>query len=134
MRVLHRADSINAEIESSSDPEVARLLAQHVQFAIESDDLDIALLTVLMVEPGDTLQTIDSAMNGQFLANDFAGQRYGDPEFKPAFETFEEYPTFYEMLFVQSDEGQCLVVLVPKGPGIDPEILTLCAQHAESAT
>ncbi len=134
MNVLHGAESINAEIMSSKDPALACLLAQHVRFANDSGDPDMALLTVLMVEQGDTLQTIDSEMNGSFLANAFADQRYGEPEFKPCFETLEEYPTFYEMLFVQSDEGHGLVVLIPKGPGIDPEILALCAQHAEPAT
>jgi len=130
MRVLHRAEPIKAEVHSSKDPAVAHLLALHVQFAIDSGDPDVALLTVLMVEQGDTLQTIDKQMNGHFLENDFADQRYGD---LACFETLEEYPTFYEMLFVQSDEGQCVDVLIPKRPGIDLDLLALCAQHASPA-
>ena len=134
MRVLHRAESINSEIRSSHDPAVAHLLALHVRFAIDSDDPDMALLTVLMIEQGDTLQTIDREMDGHFLENYYSDQRYGDPGFKPCFETLEEYPTFYEMLFVQSDEGHCVDVLIPKDSGIDHELLALCARHAGPPT
>lgn len=46
----------------------------------------------------------------------------------------QEHPTFYEMLFIQSDEGHVLVVFIPKSPDVDPELLTLCALHATPAT
>ena len=34
------------------------------------------------------------------------------------------------MLFIQSDEGQALVILIPKRYDIDRELLEMCAQHA----
>ena len=134
MRVLRYAESLNNEIKSTTDPHIAHLLTRHVQFAIASEDLELGLLTVLVVEQGDTLQTVDDAMDGHFLEDAYFDRRYGDPDFKPCFETLEEYPTFYEMLFVQSDEGHCVTVLIPKSPGIDPELLALCSQHATPAT
>jgi hypothetical protein len=39
----------------------------------------------------------------------------------------------YEMLFIQSDEGHALVILIPKTAGIDPELLAMCAQYATPA-
>ena len=134
MRVLRYAESLNAEIQSNPDPHIATLLARHVQFAIDSEDLELGLLTVLMVEQGDTLQTVDEAMDGNFLEDAYFDKRYGDLDFKPCFETLDDYPTFYEMLFIQGDEGYALAVVIPKSLGVDPELLALCAQHATPAT
>ena len=134
MRVLRDNSSITAEIASNPDSHIADQLSLHLQFAIESEDFDLELLTVLMVEPGDALPTVDAAMNGQLLADHYFGKRFGDPDFKPCFETLEEYPTFYEMLFVQSDEGRCLTALIPKSPGVDPELLAICAAFSAQPT
>ena len=51
----------------------------------------------------------------------------------PCLETLEEHATLYEMLFIQSDEGHALVLLIPKTPAIDPELLALCAQYETPA-
>ena len=134
MRILRDTESINTEIKENPDPAIANLLTRHLQFGAEFNPADPAdLLTVFVIEPGDTLQTIDAAMNGCFLTNHYSGRRLGDPGFAPCFETLEEYPTVYEMLFIQSDEGHALVILIPKTSGIDPELLALCAQYATPA-
>ena len=134
MRFLRDTSSINSEIKENPDPAIANLLTRHLEFGAEFNPDDPAdLLTVFVIEPGDTLTTIDAAMNGCFLTNHYSGRRFGDPGFAPCFETLEEYPTLYEMLFIQSDEGHALVVLIPKTSAIDPELLALCAQHATPA-
>ena len=69
-------------------------------------------------------------MDGTFLADHYGGRRFGDPAFVPPFESLEEHPTFYDIEFIQSDEGFAVQVLVPKCPGIDPWLLQLCAEHA----
>ena len=134
MRVLNDTPSINTEIKENQDHVIAELLTRHLEFGAEFNPDDPAdLLTVFMLEPGDTLQTIDAAMNGCFLTNHWSGRRLGDPRFVPCFETLEEHPTVYEMLFVQSDEGHALVLLIPKTPAIDQELLALCARYATPA-
>ena len=134
MRNLRDTASINHEIKENADPANATLLTRHLQFGAEFNPDDPAdLLTVFIIEPGDTLQTIDVAMNGCFLTNHYSGRRLGDPAFVPCFETLEEHPTVYEMLFIQSDEGHALVLLIPKTSATDPELLALCAQHATPA-
>jgi len=131
MRILRDTESINIEIKENPDPAITNLLTRHLQFGAEFNPEDPAdLLTVFIIEPGDTLQTIDAAMNGCFLTNHYSRRRLGDPGFVPCFETLEEYSTVYEMLFIQSDEGHALVILVPKAAGIDPELLAMCAQYA----
>jgi len=72
-------------------------------------------------------------MNGCFLTNHYSRRPLGDPAFEPCFETLEEYPTVFEMLFIQSDEGHALVILIPRTSGIDPELLALCADYATPA-
>ena len=92
-------------------------LTRHLQFDAEYHDPDVGnLLTVFVVEPGDTLDTIDRAMDGCFLTNHYSGRQLGDPAFVPCFESLEEHATFYEVLFIQSDEGHALLILVPKQP------------------
>ena len=72
-------------------------------------------------------------MDGCFLTNHWSGRRLGDPGFSPCFETLEEYPTLFEMLFIQSDEGHALVLLIPKRSDIDQDLRSLCAKHATTA-
>jgi hypothetical protein len=134
MRILRDIDSINTEIRQNTDRQIANQLTRHVQFDAEYHDPDVGeLLTVFLVEPGDTLHTIDDAMDGCFLTNHYSRRQLGDPEFVPCFETLEEHSTFYEVLFIQSDEGHALLILVPKRAGIDPELLSLCAKYATPA-
>jgi len=72
-------------------------------------------------------------MNGCLLINHYSRRRLGDPGFVPCFEKLEEHATVYEMLFIQSDEGHALVLLIPKRSDMDPELLALCAQYASPA-
>jgi hypothetical protein len=134
MRVLRGTPSINTEIKETTDFAISALLTRHLQFGAEFNPDDPAdLLTVFVIDPGDTLKTIDAAMDGCFLTNHWSGRRLGDPRFVPCFETLEDHPTVYEMLFIQSDEGHALVLLIPKASGIDPDLLDLCAQYATPA-
>ena len=134
MRVLRDTPSINTEIKENHDPAIAALLTRHLEFGAEFNPHDSAdLLTVFMIEPGDKLQTIDTAMDGCFLTNHWSRRRLGDPGFAPCFETLEEHASVYEMLFIQSDEGHALVLLIPKRSEIDQELRNLCTKHATPA-
>ncbi len=73
MRVLSDTPSINHEIKENPDPAIANLLNRHLEFGAEfNPDNPADLLTVIVIEPGDTLQTIDAAMNGCFLTNHYS--------------------------------------------------------------
>ena len=134
MRILRDTESINTEIKETTDPQIADQLTRHIQFDAEYHDPDVGnLLTVFLIEPGETLETIDRAMDGCFLTNHYSRRQLGDPAFVPCFETLEEHDTFYEVLFIQSDEGHALLILVPRCPGIDPGLLSLCATYATPA-
>jgi hypothetical protein len=134
MRVLSGTPSITNEIKENPDPASAALLTRYLQYGAEFNPGDPAdLLTVFVIEPGDTLQTVDAAMDGCFLTNHYSRRRLGDPGYRPCFETLEEHATVYEMLFIQSDEGHALLILIPKASDIDAALLAMCAQYATPA-
>lgn len=134
MHVLRDANSITAEIQTCRDPHLRKLLAARLEFVCENDDYEVGeLINFIVVEAGDTLQMIDAELGGTFLNDHWGGKRYGDPAFVPPFESLGEHATFYEMEFVQGDEGFAVEVLVPKLAGIDPWLLALCAAHAKPA-
>jgi len=132
MHVLRDAESINAEIQSSPDPHLRRLLTMRLEFVSEIDDYEVGeLINFIVVEPGDTLQMIDAELDGTFLIDHWGGKRFGDSGFLPCFESLTEHATFYEMEFIQGDEGFAVEVLIPKIAGIDLWLLSLCAEHAK---
>ena len=128
MRVLTGPASIRAEIESCPDPSIAHLLAQHLEFMSEYDGDET--LTVVLVEPGDTLATVDTELQGQLLRNAYSDKQYGDSGFVPSFETLTEHQSFYEMFFIEGGGEGGTSVLIPRQDGIDPALLEMCAQHS----
>lgn len=99
MRALTCAEEIHQEIDTTTDPFIARLLASHMKFMSECEGDEA--LTVLVVEPRDTLATVDAAMDHNFLVNAYSGKHYGEAGFMPCYETLQGYQTFYEMFFVE---------------------------------
>jgi hypothetical protein len=83
MRVLRCAEAINREIESNTDRSIGQLLARHAQFMSEYEGDDEAL-TVLMIEPADTLAVIDEKMDHGFLTNAYSGKRFAIRTLCPA--------------------------------------------------
>lgn len=77
MRVLRCPSDTHREIESTTDPAVAQQLARQVEFM--SEDEGEESLTVVMVEPGDTVEELDAALNHYLLMNDYSGRSYVDP-------------------------------------------------------
>ena len=84
---------------------------------------------MLVVEPGDTLQTIERESGVPVLTDLFGEARFGDPEFTPAAEVIEEHSNCYELVFIFSDDGG-VEIFVPKAAGVDPELRAMCAQFA----
>ena len=82
---------------------------------------------MLVVEPGDTLQTIERESGVPVLTDLFGEAHFGDPEFTPAAEVIEDRGTVYELVFVFSDDGYGVEIFVPKAAGVDPELLAMCA-------
>ena len=87
----------------------------------------------IVVEPGDTLQTIERESGVPVLTDLFGEARFGDPEFTPAAEVIEDRGTVYELVFIFTDDGYGIEIFVPKADGVDRELLAMCRQFAVPA-
>ena len=84
----------------------------------------------ILVEPGDTSDRIESATGYSLLKSLFNNTVYGDPDFSPDFEYLEDHGEFFEAVFIFTDGGFAVVMIVPKEEGIDAGILALCNEFA----
>ena len=88
----------------------------------------------ILVEPGDTSEQIESDTGYSLLKSLFNCTAYGDSDFTPDFEYLEDHGSFCEAVFIFTDSGFAVVMIVPKEDGIDGRILELCAEFATSTT
>ena len=117
-----------------TDPALRSLLEQRFEDLCAGEDYDPEIHGFfLVVEPGDSVEALESESECPILRSPFSSARYGDPGFKPVFEVLEEHPSFYEMVFVPGDGDFGVVIFIPKEEGIDPELLALCSDYAEPA-
>ena len=72
----------------------------------------------VIVEVGDTLPEIEAYLGREVVGN---------------FEWLVEWPCCYEAVFVLSDDGCGIALLVPKVAGIDASLLAICEQWATPA-
>ena len=87
----------------------------------------------ILVEPGDTSDRIESATGYSLLKSLFNNTVYGDLDFSPDFEYLEDHSGFFEAVFIFTDGGFAVVMIVPKEESIDAGILSLCNEFATPA-
>ncbi|MBX9917947.1 MAG: hypothetical protein K2Y07_12045 [Nitrosomonas sp.] len=88
---------------------------------------------MIVVEPGDSIESLESETCCSILHNGFDDTNFGDSDFTPCFEVLEDHGNCYEMLFILNDEGFAIDIFIPKHPGIDPQLLALCTEYAVPA-
>ena len=84
----------------------------------------------ILVEPGDTSEQIASATGYSLLHSLFSDSVYGDADFSPDCEYLEDHRSFYEAVFLFTDSGVAVIMIIPKAEGIDSRLLALCAEFA----
>ena len=119
---------------SIEDPDVRRLVwtrfHQISAGEIYDDDRHGELI---VVEPGDTVAALEEECGWPILHDPFDNTRFGEPDFLPTFEALEEWPGCFEIVIIANDSGAGTLVFVPKQPGIDADLLAMCARHAQPA-
>ena len=88
---------------------------------------------MVVVEPGDPVDTLEEETGCPLLHNLFDDTRYGNPEFSPSFEALEEHDDCYEMLFITNDDGFGITLFIPKAEGIERNLLAMCTEFAAPA-
>ena len=116
-----------------SNPQVRELVQQRLNILLEEDIDAWEFGYFLIVETGDTLDTLTEQLGFSILTNRITGIRYDHPDFTPSFEFIEEFPAYYDMVFVLSDDGYGVEVFIPKEDGIDPDLIAMCQQYAVKA-
>jgi hypothetical protein len=86
---------------------------------------------MIIVEPGDTVEDLETITGCPILNNLFDDTRYPDPDFVPCCEVLEDHGCCYEMVFIFSDGDDSVSLFIPK-TDVDEELLSMCAQYAVS--
>lgn len=128
MLVLNDVESIRR----ISDPELRGLLETRLEALGEVlDDFHLEdLVRFVIVQPGDTLQAIDQELGFPILTNRFDGTPFGAAGFIRSWDVLEERGNWFDLVFVLSDDGYGVEVLVPKAQGTPPELLEMCVSYA----
>ena len=113
-----------------SDPEI-RKLVQHRIDELGGDKFNTTELGYfLVIEPGDRLDTINTQIGFNILANRFTGIRYDEVGYTPSFEFIEEFSACYELVFILDDSGYGIDIFISKEAGVDPDLLAMCQRYA----
>ena len=83
----------------------------------------------VLVEAGDSIAEIETKTGCQLMHGLSKEYRFGDSEFQPSLEWLVEHPNFYEAVFIISDDGYGVDLLIPKLLGIDDDLLAICAKY-----
>ena len=93
---------------------------KYVEFTVDAN--------FILVEAHDTVDDLEATTGCPIITSWFSDAVYPHEDFAPSFEFIEEHPTFYEMVFVLTDD-QTTVFIVPKS-GSDPLLLALCNEFS----
>ena len=115
------------EARRIEDPDIRRLVQQRFAEVCNGEPYDPDVHgEMIVVEPGDTLQSLETESGVAIASNPFDDSRFPDPDFVPVCEYLEEHSHCYEMMFLFSDDGAGINFFVPK-QGTDVDLLALCA-------
>ena len=109
-----------ADAANIADPAIRQMIQQRID-AIASDEPYDANLHgyFLVLEDGDTLNAINKQVGFDLLA-------------KP-YEILEEYPDCYDLLYVISDDGFGVELIIPKAIDV-PELIAMCRRYVVPGT
>jgi hypothetical protein len=117
-----------------ADPELRQLVEKTIADLSEDHPYDPAELGFfLIVQPGDSLETINAQIGFDILCNRWTGIRYDQPKYAQSFEYLDEFAGWYEMLFIISDDGYGIQVYIEKVAGVPVELLAMCQRFAVPA-
>ena len=109
------------------DPDLKTILLDRLALLYpEFSDWDLAdLAQFVVVEPGDTIEAIESELSCSPYVNRVDRVRYPHPAFEPSWEFCIARKGYYDLTFALSDAGPGLCVLVPDRDDTEPQLLEL---------
>lgn len=93
-------------IHHISDPAIRALVSHRFSQILSGEPYDYDQHGyMIVVEPGDSIESLESETCCSILHNAFDDTHFGDFDFTPCFEALEEHAGCYEMVFILSDSG-----------------------------
>lgn len=120
-----------AHAASIADPELRAIVEKTIRGLSPDGPYDPDELGYfLIVQPGDSLDTLSGQIGFPIMVNRFSGIEFGHAGFTPSFELVDEHAGYYDMVFIISDSGYGIEVFIPKTAGVDAELLAMCQKYA----
>lgn len=117
LTITNSAEMANV-LSTMTDATLKRVLTDRVEQLAEYDGYDLRELAhFLIVQPGDTLDTIETAL--------------GFSPVTSLAEVLSDHGGWFEAVFILSDDGFGWVVLVPDDPAIPTKLRELCRDSSE---
>jgi len=122
------------QVRRINDPDIRRLVERRFAEVCNGEPYDPDVHgEMIVVQPGDTLTSLERDSGVAIASNPFDDVRFPDPDYTPVCEYLEEHSQCFEMMFLFSDDGAGINFFVPKSPGIDADLLELCARFSVRA-
>jgi hypothetical protein len=122
MIVIRTAEEMARALDSPLDPEIKQVLQKQRDILAEYEGFPLEeLAEFVVVQPGDTLADLEAGSEMKLV--EFEG---GQATFALGAERIEQHGTFFEVLWILSDDGFGVLLFVPRGEGVDPVLLAAC--------
>jgi hypothetical protein len=125
---IRTADDMARALDSPLDPELKQLLRDHAERLAEYDDYGLEeMAEFLIVEAGDTVELLQITRDQPILTPEAT-------DFAHPVELITRHQHWIEAVFILSDDGFGLVLLVEQSGNADAALLTVCNRHLEQPT
>ena len=126
MLSLYDSVSMDFALSCPLDPFLKKLLVRRLDMLSEFSDFDLSELAhFVIVEPGDTLATIEAELGFSPFINFVDGAKFCDPDFAPSWEWLIAHGPWFETVFTRSDAGVGITLLVPNRADVEPKLIAL---------
>jgi len=102
MLTITDGGSLTRAHNTSIDLRLKRLLIER-RDQLGGDIVDLARFIV--VQPGDGLDALETALGFSILENQTDGRRFGNPDFSPSWEWLADHGHCFELVFIFDDSG-----------------------------
>ena len=112
-----------------TDPQLENLLYDRVQDWTALALLDLTHLVI--IEVGDTDDSIIEELGFSPLLNSLDGKRFGTDDFVFPFDYIEDHRGWFELFVTVGNDGFAFHLFVRDREGVDPELLAMCRTHTQ---
>lgn len=130
MLTVHDRASLSRALRTPIDLRLKRLLSdRRDQLGYDQDLSEFARF--IIVQPGDSLPSLEHELGFSVFTNQVDGSRFGQPEFSPSWEWLADHGHCFEMVFIFDDSGFAHVVIIQNSPMQNRLLRALCLTFAE---